>query len=485
MDKNFITKFLKGSAATTIGTLATVLFQFLSIAWMTDYVSPQELGLYFLMLAIANGGKIIGTLGLDLTLVQFLAARNAYDQRHAFALVLIFRLSALSVLTILCYLLGWLIIPNDDLVIYRWILPTVFVLMSFRELFLYVLQGLQMFRNLAINQTISAILKFAMIWLLAERLNLVWLTVVEIVMLGTSLVYIMSLIPYGKYRFNKTVLKYETLTDVYKFGAPIYVNSVVTYVSGNANTFIINFFLSEAAIAAFGIAAKIPEGIARLFVAFRVVYFPTLSELFSTGNIKNAGIFMNKCLTIIASVTFAGVLLCYFFSQEILLLFFSEEYLETEVTFILLVLGICLKLLINTMGYSLVSSGNPGSSTIINIATIVVELILSVVLIYLLGYVGGAWALVITSFLGQALSFYYLRGAGIPINFPEYVKPYIFLLAVGALYYFLNLDSLIYRISLLALYTVVTAIFVKDCREALIYVIRFIPVFKKEQPNLA
>ena len=68
MDKGFISNLLKGLVSTSFGSMVTIVFHFVSIMLMTRYVPKEVVGMYFLALAVVQVLKIIGRLGLDLTL---------------------------------------------------------------------------------------------------------------------------------------------------------------------------------------------------------------------------------------------------------------------------------------------------------------------------------------------------------------------------------------------------------------------------------
>lgn len=450
---------------------------------MARYVLDFEFGIYEIIIAMAMGGKTIGTLGLDLTLIQILSTRPFKDQRNAMSTVLFTRLVIMCLFTILFYLIGALLFPFFDdgsygqgLSTYRWILPTIFVLMSFRELFLFVLQGLQQFRNLAMIQTASAILKFSLIWFLAASLNLTWLLIIEIIMLSTSTAYLIYLIPFRSYKLDRITLNADSFRDIFKFGFPIYINAIVNYVSNFAGTFIIGGSMSTAAVAQFSNAGKMPQGVGRLFDSFRVVYFPTLSQLFSSGNKKEAAIFMNKTLVILASVTFAGVIVSFLFSEELVQLVLGDQYqkLEVRTAFVLLMLAVCLRLLASTMGYSLVSSGNPQKSTQVNIVSIVFQLVMLAILIPVWGFIGAAIAMILMQLLAQSISYFMLRSVGARIVLREYLKPYVLLIGISALYFYFGFDSYLYRGFLVLLYVGLCIALIDDCRVAVVYLFKMV-----------
>ena len=71
MDKLLKKNRRKGSAATSIGTISGMIFQFLTIMIMTRYVSKDDFGIYVLVIkVIVNMFNLLGGLGLELTMVK-------------------------------------------------------------------------------------------------------------------------------------------------------------------------------------------------------------------------------------------------------------------------------------------------------------------------------------------------------------------------------------------------------------------------------
>jgi O-antigen/teichoic acid export membrane protein len=471
MDKNFVRKFLKGSLSTTLGTMSTIVFHFLSISLMSRYASKEILGLYFLILALAYAGKIITSLGLDLSLVQFLVSEEVDVQREAFAMVIWTRILSMIALTLIVYLLGPFILPLFDaqLVAYQWYLPVLFALMSFRELFFYIMQGLHQFKLYAIIQTLSAIVKFSLVVLFRDSLDLTMLLHIELAMLAISLIFQLCFLPLRRLSPDRFLFKRTIIPKILRFSFPLYTNSLLTYVSDFGGVYIVGLFLSPISIAAYEIAKKIPEGFSRLFTAFHVVYFPNLSSLFAQKDLINAEKFLNKCMTLLSVAAFAVILGSLLFSYELILVV-APDYLEVQPAFVLIMLAVCLHLFANTMGYSLVSASLPEYSTRVNMVSMGLELFLSLMLVPLMGYIGVAVAYVIMTLISQAMAYYYLRQhAKIYINLQEFLKPWLIFAALAAIYLIIGNQAFIWRVGLLISYLALCILWVSDLRQSLPY----------------
>jgi O-antigen/teichoic acid export membrane protein len=473
MDDKFIRRFLKGSFFTSLGTMATIVFHFLSISFMTRYSTKEALGLYFLMLAIANAGKIISNLGLDLTLAKFLASEEEHIQQQTFAAILWTRILTFGALILLLYFGGAFILTRFDegLIAYRWYVPVLFALMSFRELFFYILQGLREYKHYASIQTSSAILKLALVIILRDSLDLTTLLWIEFAMLGGSLFLQFFVVPIRRLCPPHLMLQPAVLPQIFRFGFPLYTNSLLTYVSDFGGVYVIGLFLTPISIAAYEVAKKIPEGFSRLFTSFHVVYFPNLSTLFAQKDTKSAQKLLNKSLILLSVMSFALILFSLVFSYELVLLVFSEKYLDVQPAFIVILIAVCLNLFANTMGYSLVAAGIPSYSTRVNMVAMGLELLLSVIFVPLVGYIGVGYSYVIMTLVAQTMCYFFLRNhADVVIDLQNFLKPWLFFIVLGGAYLLLGNQALAWRIALLAAYVGLCVAFIPDIRQMLPYI---------------
>ena len=240
MSRDFIVKLIKGSASTSIGTFASVLFHFFSIMVMTRYAEKEVFGIYVLILVIVHCLKIIGSLGLDLTMVKLISedAGNQQAKKPLFE-ILASRVILLAGLSLIVYATGHLVLPFFDgrIADYLLYIPIMFCLASLRELFFFLLQGLQYFRKYAVVQTASAVFKFILVLLFANfsELNLANLIYIELMMLLGSFLHQLLVIPlraHIDFRFDRSAFN-----NIIRFSLPLYANNILTFVYGRINIF--------------------------------------------------------------------------------------------------------------------------------------------------------------------------------------------------------------------------------------------------------
>lgn len=74
MDKSFKRDFIKGSAATSLGTIVSMIFQFVSILIITRQITKEEFGIYVLIIVISTFLDTVSGLALEQSLVKFISA---------------------------------------------------------------------------------------------------------------------------------------------------------------------------------------------------------------------------------------------------------------------------------------------------------------------------------------------------------------------------------------------------------------------------
>ncbi len=453
MNKNFITQFLKGSISASAGTLITVAFHFLSITIMTRYISPEMLGLYFLIIATASFLKIVGNLGMDLTLVKYLTEKEGDEKQEAVTIILIVRFIVLALFSIILYFGSSLILPllGEGLEPYVILIPLIFIGHSLREFFLFMLQGLQRFAYYAMIQAVSSVVKFGLIFLFRNELTVNALLYVELIMLGVSIVielWIINFKELGLYdlRFSKGTFK-----KVFTFGFPLYYTSLLVAGYGKSSVFLINYYLSPASIALFEVAVKIPEGFVRILRSFLVVYFPNIATLFSQDKKQEALKFINKTVGVGSVGISILCVITFIFGADIVSIVFSPQYENVSFAFSLAMFNIYLASISNILGYSLVSAGHPKSSSIVNTASTLIYLVSSIILIPLSGFVGAIIAFLIMNSAALAFYFIYMARVGIAADVSKFVLPTAVSVAVCVLFSFSGMNSFLAKFGFMGL----------------------------------
>jgi stage V sporulation protein B len=476
MDKKFKEKFLKGSAATSIGQASSMVFHFVSTMILTRVIPKADFGIYALILVINYLFVILSTMGLDVTLVKFLSSDSDEEKKSVFTKILSIKFASLFFFATVFLVSGKLFLPLFDVKILDFIyyIPILFFLGSLRDLFFKVLQGLHYFKKYAITQIVSAVsrLLLIIIFLTQDQLNLDNLIYIEIFTAGAVFVVLLFFVPY-KIIVDSQVKQVSTKT-VLNFTLPIYFNAIFTFMYGRVNLFIIGFLMNPVSVAYYDVGAKVSEALKKMLNSFILVFFPNLSNLFSKGDKASAGKLINKSLNAVSLVLATATLLAFLFRDEIMILLFSEKYVDSSFVFSLLMLNLIFRSLANILGYSNLSAGHPKVPMKVNIVCSAVSVAGSFLLIPEFGYAGAAYSLIIMNTLAQILYILYLKDMKLNIEIFSYAKPVLILLLTAAVYILLNIDSISIRIVFIFIFLVLNWFLVSEFKFILITLLGFV-----------
>src|SRR5690606_41186575 len=80
-------------------------------------------------------------------------------------------------------------------------------------------------------------------------------------------------LPISTPRFDRQVLQ-----ELLRFGFPLQLNFVLSFVFSRADTFLISVLLGPAQVAFYEIARRIPDSVSDAYEAFVQVYFPSVAQ---------------------------------------------------------------------------------------------------------------------------------------------------------------------------------------------------------------
>jgi O-antigen/teichoic acid export membrane protein len=470
MDNKIKRNILKGSAATSIGSMSSLFFQFFVVALMARFVTKEEFGIYALIIVVVNFFNLIGGLGLELTLVKLIAGRKTEEKQNFLSPVLKLRFFALTLLSIVFFVGGKTILHLFDDKLYNYIMyiPIIFFLANFRDLFYNLLQGLCYFKHYAIINVSSSLFRLVLLVTssLFVKIDLDILMYIEILSTLMPLVHQILVIPFKELTKDKPVR--ETYKTIANYSLPLYLTNLIVFFNGRANIFIIGIYLSSVSIASFDVAFKIPQAIGALLKSFIIVYFPNLSKLFADGDKDTAVKLIGKSLNIFSIVMLFIVLIAFLFREEITVLVFSDKYLEASFALAVLIFNNYLRGTADLMGYSFVPAGYPRVPTIVNAITSVVGIISSLILIPKLGFIGGAYSMLIVNTVGSFIQYLFLRKYDMNPKISEFVYPFVLLVALIGSYSLIGIESLIMKLIYTILALLLSWLFLDDFRNIII-----------------
>ena len=476
-DQKFIAKFLKGSAFTSLGTLVSVALHFLSIKLLAEYMPQQAFGVYSLIIIVSHGVQILGGLGLNLSLVKNLSSGNEDDKKEVVSVIFIARFLQIGLLSLLIWGLGHLFLPvffDDSIDVFIKFIPPIVFLASFRELLFHLLQGIQLFNRYAVVNIISACIRLVSIAFFSfwGELSVYNMILVELITYGASFGLLIILSPILNLLTFKISLK--AIKRVFAFSTPLYANDILTYIHNKISVLLIGGLLTPTSVAKYEMATKLPEGFGRLFSSLIVVYFPSISELLSAEKKEEASFFMNRGVIVACTVLSMVTLFTFLFKEEIILIVFSDQYLDASLALSLLMLNFTINAVGRVMGYTVVAAGHSSVPVRINMVSTIINTLGCLLLIPRFGFMGAIYSLLIMSTISQLLNYHFLVRADVKPDIWGFAKSILILGLVVALYLLVGLDVFVARGIALLVFGLLCWIFIPEIREASAYATRYL-----------
>jgi len=482
MDKSFKRNFIKGSAAASMGTIVAMVFQFLSIVIITRHIAKEEFGIYVLIIVISTFLDTVSGLALEQSLVKFISSADDLERKSTFIPILVIRTILIVTAVILVVLFGNSLMPlfNFTAIEFLYVIIILFVLSSFRGLFYNLLQGMNLFKKYASVQTITSIVRVALLLIIVSfhDLTLESVLLVEIVAVTFTVLLQMALIPYKEvYHWNVNL---KNIKKILNFSIPLYFSGISYFIQTQVNVFIISAYLNPVSIANYDVAGKIPQASAKGFQSFIIVFFPNLSRLLSLGERDSALILINKSLITLSIVINLLLLVSFLFNNEIILLLFSDKYLDSSLAFSFMMVAFYLTAMSNIMGYSLVSAGLPSITLKVNIAAGAINLFGAFLMVPLWGFMGAVYSILLTGLSSLLFHYLYLTKYDMKIELISFIKPTLITITALLIYYPIIPDNLIFKIILLIIYFIAIYFVLPEAKEIFNQIAKHLFKFKSE-----
>ncbi len=467
MDKKLKNNILKGSAATSIGTVTGMVFQFLTVMIMARYVPKDDFGIYVLVMVIVNMFNLLGGFGLELTMVKFIASVKKEERESVLSPVLVLRAIGSIIFSIVFFFTAGFLLHffDDRLNNYLWYITIIFILANYRDLFYNLMQGLNYFKQYSYVNVLSSFFRvlLTIVYAIFWQLNIESLLLIEILSTLQPMLHQLIVIPFKNYL---TRGNWGTYLKIIRFSVPLYINNLVVFLNGRSNIFIIGAFMNPSSVANYDVANKVPIALKKIFQSFIIVYFPNLAKLFSSGDKKNAMKLIEKSMGIFSLVTSFMVLFTFLFKDYLTELLYSSVYAEISLAFALLIFNFLIRGWGDLMGYTLLSAGHPSVSPRINAIASIISLSLSLLLIPKYGYMGAVYALLCMNIISSQLFFLYLKKYDINPAIKVFLKPALVLLAAPLSFLYNGEFSLVYSTIIFTLCIAISWFMIEDLREA-------------------
>jgi O-antigen/teichoic acid export membrane protein len=401
----------------------------------TRHFTTEVFGAFVLLQVIVSFLTQVSGFGLDLSIAKFVAGTEDIAQkRDLVGTAILFRLGMIVVASVVATVARSLLSRlfgaslAADLLVY---LPVLFLLESLRTLLKSILQGYLLFPRIAIADSITSLLNLLLLlaFVLFLGQGIVGLILARAGALSAACIFAYLSIPVRK----KLVFRLDLFKDLVRFGLPLELNDIMTFVFTRIDTLIIAALLGPADVALYEIARRIPDSLRQLYEPFRSVYFAFISRLYALREQYQLERLLNESMRVISFGTLLGAAIALLFAKDIIGLVFSTRYLPSAPVFALLMINLSVALVANMMGTSLVAMGDSDKPAIINIAHTGASLLSTVLLIPPFGIMGAAVASMLGILAVYPLSMIFLRRRAPNVGVTPYLKPLLIFFCWAAL----------------------------------------------------
>jgi O-antigen/teichoic acid export membrane protein len=435
VDKNFLPRFIRGVFSTGAGAISQIILGFLGFMIIVRFIPKEELGIYILIEVTYTFFGLVSNLALEnLSATKFITSVKDEEKTDVASAAICYKIAIgliLGAVILLCRPLISIIYRNELLSRFLIYVPLLFILSSLNEFFFRIQQGFHQYKKMAaaniIQGTVSLLL--IIILLVFLRMHIQGLILAYVLAFTASISYQYLMIPI-KRKFNLNPRLYVKL---FRFGFPLGLNNILYFAYTRIDRLMLGAMISPMGVANYEVASRIPNKAQQLFGSFNNVFFPNLSECFARNSVKEGEKIIDNSLRLISFATIFAALVAAIFRKEIVRLLFSERYIESAPALAIIMVSLSIAITGIILGTSLVALGQSDKPVKVNIINVTINIICNLVLIPAFGFVGAAYAALISHSVTIPIYVWFLKKARVRIEITHYLKAllaYCFLLTV-------------------------------------------------------
>lgn len=451
-----VAPFGRGVALTGAGSLTNVGLLFLETMIAVRLLAPAEFGVYAILVATVNLLVVAVDFGCKTATTRMIAAGDRPTQAGIVHSVLVFRFAASLVVALALWLgrglLAYFDDPSGTLVAHAAFVPAMLVIASIDELLLAIHQGFRAYRRMAISQFGRGALRVGLtsLFLVVFELGAAALVYSWILSFAASSLYLYLTLPVERrVRFQPALL-----LQLLRFGAPLQGNRFLWVILRRVDTLILGALVGPAAVGLYAVAARIPEALQHLADSFIAVFFPTMANASALEGVGHARDILERSLRLVSLAGATAALGAVLFGREIAVLLFSERYEAAGFALGLLMVAFHIGVVTSLLGYSLTAAGFPGRSLGVSAARTGAHVALDLLLVPLVGFVGPAYAAIVSAYLANPLAVVALRHSGLAPAVGGFVKQTAILLTCAGLFWLLQPGALAAKVAILFAFAV-------------------------------
>ena len=429
---------LKHSIIYGLGNISTKFIGFLLLPLYTEYLTVEEYGILAIIEVTIQIIVSIFSFNISTAMMRWCADTSDENKQKSIISTTLF---SSVVISIIIFLISLPFINDFSFVLFDNYKFTNYIILLFitSSFSIYNLFPLTLMRLREKSTTFAVLntLKFA----LTLILNFYFIVSLELgiegilisLLIGQIFLTLFSLplvLKNINFKFQFSILK-----EMISYGLPLIFTTIFTLLLTISDRFIIKYYQGDASVGIYSLGHKIASVINIIILqSFQLGFLPIAYKKITAPDSQR---FFSKTLTYYTFALVISSLAITLFSKEIIMLFAQkEEYWASYSVIPIITFGFVLKGIQYVFSLSFHYSKKTTYNAIIVIISAIINIVLNIVLIQRMGYIGAAYAMLISSLIMLFLSYYY----GQKVYYVKYEERKLYLLVlVGISFYFISI----------------------------------------------
>lgn len=331
---NELKNVTKSAGITAIGLVVLNVMSFVNNAVITRTLGADQYGLYVLATRILEFIIVAASLGLSHSVIRFVSMYSGKQNQSMIkgTIIYVLKLSLIAsivffvITTLLSGYVSEVIFERPDLTFY---LRLILIVLPFVVLFNLILNtfiGLKLIKyQVLFANILSPILFFVLILIVfLAGFGLNGLVVMHISNIAILTIFAWFIIKKEYFKKVQNVIPNVEIKKIWNYNVPVYAAYFANTAFRLSPIFILGYFLDNTEIAVFNVSYKVGALVLFSMSAFRIIFMPTISELFAKKDKETiSGLFktVTKWIFTFSLIVFSLVTI---FNEPILNIFGSE-----------------------------------------------------------------------------------------------------------------------------------------------------------------
>jgi len=465
--------YLRGMVWSSSGNFVGMVVSAVTIMVAVRILDKNEMGAYFLTMAVSSFVAVLGNWGFINTAIRFLSGTKGEERtdlsNYFVTMRIIFAgLTCIALAIVLPFLFKlW---PSEEFLAIGWYcIPIVFLMMMY-QMGLALFSGYRMFGTMSIliavvetvRMTVSLVLLYFGYGPAGLLLSLIFTRIAAIVFMWQVLPFLV-----------RWSLRHAKSREILHFGGWLQGGAVMSVVISRSADALLMTYLGTVTLAVYSTALQIPAMLNRMFGTVRPVILGYVSSLGKEA--ANASVTAVRLLTGF-SVLWAALLIV--LAKPLVTLLYTSKYIESIPILQILCFWCVLGLVNYFLSLTLIGMGRVKAIFLLTIPQFFVMVIFSIILIPKYQGIGAAISLALTSVVGNIIEIWMIAGRNVKLAgrlswaFFRSALPLFILLVVMQVYEPKFVASTAFLVALCVLLYVLKAVTPRDIKVILMETFR-------------